>query len=266
MKDTGLFFQTMAFLNPFLHMYIKKKHDYHLFVLKKFYVSISYVVYPVFVASPAALLVCYWFSSRSDPHAPQPEFCSFLFCCSLFYCGIESNDSCLSRPTRWAPPLVLYHLLRSDPALALRLFPNRRLQRASSHGMGPAFGHKINPTASRQGLQPVSHLFWWIIRDKGHPEVVFSMALSKCIYGLSEPSFANSLRGMLDLTSPVLKSNFKKLKTVPSSQHIFLLGLTRAVLLWEEVFLSQRERKDEFDIFLVLPAATKRIHLASKEQ
>ena len=81
---------------------------------------------------------------------------------------------------------------------------------------------------------------------------------------LSEPSLAYSLRGMLDLTS-VLKSNLEKLKTVPSSQHIFLLSLTGAVLLREEVFLSQRERKDELNIFLALPAATKHIHLPSKE-
>lgn len=81
----------------------------------------------------------------------------------------------------------------------------------------------------------------------------------------SEPCLADSLRGMLDLTFSVLKANFEKLKTVPSSQHIFLLSLTGAVLLWEEFFLSQRERKDESNIFLVLPAATKCIHLPSKE-
>lgn len=57
----------------------------------------------------------------------------------------------------------------------------------------------------------------------------------------------------------------EKLKTVPSSQRIFLLSLAGAVLLWEEVFLSQRERKDELKIFLVLPAAAKRIHLPPEE-
>lgn len=48
--------------------------------------------------------------------------------------------------------------------------------------MGPDFGHRINPTASRQGLKPVSHLFCLIIRDKGYPEVDFSKAFSKCTF------------------------------------------------------------------------------------
>lgn len=72
------------------------------------------------------------------------------------------------------------YLLWSDPAL--RLFPECRMQWASSHGMRPDFGHKINPTASRQGLKPVSHLFCRIIRDTGYPEVDFSKALSKCTF------------------------------------------------------------------------------------
>lgn len=61
---------------------------------------------------------------------------------------------------------------------------------------------------------------------------------------------------MLGVTFSGLKTDFEKLKTVPSSQLSFLLSLTGAVLLWEEVFLSQRERKDELNIFLILPAAT----------
>lgn len=72
------------------------------------------------------------------------------------------------------------YLLWSDPAL--RLFPECRMQWASSHGMRPDFGHKISPTASRQGLRPVSHLFCWIIRDTGYPKVDFIKALSKCTF------------------------------------------------------------------------------------
>lgn len=114
----------------------------------------------------------YWFLSCSDSHVLQPIFYRF-FRCGLFNCTSIAETLSFS-PTPWVPPLVLSFLFLSDPALALRIFPNHRLQWASSHRMGPAFGHKINRTASRQGVQPISHLFCWIVRDKGYPEVVLT--------------------------------------------------------------------------------------------
>lgn len=180
MKDTGLFFHTMAFLNPFPYMYIRKKPRLLPLCLERFM---------YFICSSSSICC---FSQCSTSVVTESHHTAILMPPSLCFTASSSavassiaklNPMILACPAQ-AIGLLLWsstsYLLWSDPARALRLFPNRRLQWASSHGMGPAFGHKINPTASRQGLQPVSHLFCWTIRDKGYPEVVFSKAFSKC--------------------------------------------------------------------------------------
>lgn len=114
-----------------------------------------------------------------DPHHTPPA-------CFTSSSAVASSIAKLMSWARPAQPIGLLlwssttYLLWSDPAL--RVCPECRLQWASSHGMGPDFGHKMNPTASRQGLKPVSHLFCLIIRAKGYPEVVFSKAFSKCTF------------------------------------------------------------------------------------
>lgn len=101
-------------------MYLKKKQDYHLFVLRKIYGSILNVAYWVFGTSPC---VSYGFSSHSDPQAPQPGFYSF-FCYGSSIAKL--NTIILVCPALSTGLFILWsstkYLPWADPALALRLF------------------------------------------------------------------------------------------------------------------------------------------------
>lgn len=147
-------------------------------------------LYKYFMCS--LLIICYFSGCFSyivtDSHHATvlvPPSLSFTDSSALASSIAKLNLMILAHPVQ---PIGLLqysstiYLLWSDPALNLRLFPNHRLQWALSHGMGPAFGHKINASACRQGLQPVSHLFRRIVRDEAYPEVVFCRALSKCTF------------------------------------------------------------------------------------
>lgn len=122
---------------------------------------------------PVIFLYCYWLSSYPPACALQLLLLWSLLLQNWWVELVQLNP--LGFSTDLLPPIS------SDLTLP-SLFPECRLQWASSHGMGPDFGHKVNHTASRQGLKPVSHLFCLIIRDKGYPEIVFSKALSKCTF------------------------------------------------------------------------------------
>lgn len=155
-KDVGLFFQPMALLNPFPYIYIEKNRLPPLCLWKYLCKYLIFCLFSICCFSQWSTWIA------TDSHHTPPSLCFTASSCAV--------PSSIAKLMSWACPaqsigLLFWssttYLLWSDPAL--RLFPECRLQWASSHGIGPAFGYKINPTASSQDWNPLAICSAWLL-------------------------------------------------------------------------------------------------------